>query len=90
MNYCFNGNTLLPVATGERIRRFQEGLNPAVHHVTVTAPLELGPRGKFMDCDKLMEYAVTQAGALTNKGAVLANSSITTQETTGFRICMSS
>ena len=38
MRYCFNGITVLPVGTGERIRRFQAGLNPAVHKLTVTAP----------------------------------------------------
>ena len=41
MRYCFNGITLLPVKTGECIRCFQAGLNPAVHCLTVTAPLEL-------------------------------------------------
>lgn len=75
MHYCTNGITLLPVKTGEPFRPFQAGLNPAVHCLTVTAPLELDTRGKWMDCELLMDCAVMQAEALVNRGAVLSSHS---------------
>lgn len=69
MRSCFNGIKLLPLSAGDKIERFLSGMNRDLYRLVVTAPVGMGLRGKWLDPDSLMTYAVQQSQALGNGGA---------------------